>query len=139
MIVLDIMSSNAGSLIRDNRIWGIQRFLQEQCINILAIQETHLKDQDVENFNRYFPDIQTVVSNGINGERGVAIFCDTNINMQSIDISGFVNTVPGLVNLEPGRLAVASLANNDLAFTLINAYAPNNPQHTESFLQRLMS
>ena len=91
--MLDIMSSNAGSLTRENRIWSVQRFLREQSINILAVQETHLNDQDVTTFKRITPDVQILANNGAQGERGVAIFCTPNIEMEEIKLADFFNTV----------------------------------------------
>jgi hypothetical protein len=50
MTVLEIMSSNAGSLIKDNRLWRIQQFFRKQSVNILAVQETHLTAESVDSF-----------------------------------------------------------------------------------------
>jgi exonuclease III len=135
MTVLDIMSSNAESLTRDNRIWSTQQFLREQSISILAVQETHLTDQDVENFKRLIPDVHICVNNGTQRERGVAIFCTSDVNMEEINQSDFFNTVPGLADIEPGRLVIARITNEDVEFILINVYAPNDsPGRSELFI-----
>ena len=127
--MLDIISSNAGSLTRENRIWSVQRFLREQSINILAVQETHLSDQNVITCKRITPDVQILANNGAQGERGVAIFCTPNIDIEEIKLADFFNTVPGLANIEPGRLLAARITLEDVELTILNVYAPNNARN----------
>jgi exonuclease III len=137
--MLDIISSNAGLLIRNSRIWSIQHFLREQSVNILVIQETHLNNQNVVNFKRIISDVQVIVNNSIQSKHRVTIFCTLNIKVEEINLTGFFNTISELTNLESKRLITIRITTENVAFTMLNVYAFNNAQSHRDLFKTLMT
>src|SRR5688572_1958243 len=125
-MLLDIMSSNTGSLTVNGRLWGIQRFLREHKLDVLTVQETHLTDEDVLTFKRILPDFSILANNGNQAERGVALFCAPETTLEEVPLANLYGQVPELLNIDSGRLIVARVTKDNFKTTVINVYAPNN-------------
>ena len=125
MLSLDIMSSNAGSLSVNNRIWGIQRFMREQTVDILAVQETHLSTAVTNSFTNSENKISLLAANGTTSERGVAIFFNSSIEAEAVPIMPLIDQIPELGEVESGRIQIVKVNKGDIQATLINVYAPN--------------
>jgi hypothetical protein len=80
-----------------------------------------------------------VVNNGTQNERGVAIFCSSNVNIEKLNLDQFLTTIPDLNNIESGRLLAAKIVTEDLECTLFNVYAPNEAQSRQVLLRAMKS
>ena len=101
----------------------INQLMRESKINMLAIQETHLK-QEVDNLHNLFgTHLKIIFSQGINHRAaGVAIVINKDHSMHE-NIEEY--------EMIPGRALLAQIPwQGDLLLTVLNIYAPNN--HTES-------
>jgi hypothetical protein len=59
------------------------------------------------------------------------------MKVKEINLTGFFNTVPGLANLESSRLTVARITTEEVVFTMLNIYAPNNAQSCRGLFRTL--
>jgi exonuclease III len=137
MSSLDIMSSNAGSLSVNNRIWGIQRFMREQAVDILAVQETHLSTTVINSFTSPGHEISLLAANGTSSERGVAIFFNSSVEAEAVPIMPLIEQIPELSEVESGRFQFVKVNKGDIHATIINVYAPNNVQNRRNFFNIL--
>jgi exonuclease III len=137
MLSLDIMSSNAGSLSVNNRIWGIQHFMREQAVDILAVQETHLSTTVTNSFTNPGQDITLLAANGTSSERGVAIFFNSSVEAEEVPIMPLTEQIPELNEIESGRLQIAKIKKGNIQATVINVYAPNLVQNRRIFFNTL--
>src|SRR4029079_7696943 len=96
-----------------------------------------MMDQDVASLIRRSPDVNIIVDNGTQAERGVAIFSTPEVTLSKINLDQYVNIIPDLLNIDSGRLLVASLATEDFQAIIINVYAPNNSPDRRNFFSTI--
>ena len=80
-----------------------------------------------------------VANNGTQNERGVAIFCNSNVNIEKLNLDQFLATTPGLNNVESGRLLVARITTEDLECTIFNVYTLNEAHGRRVLLKAMES
>ena len=100
--------------------WG-----KQQKANILFLQETHITNDIQQNFDRQFNG--TVAhSPGTSNSRGVAILIHSSINHKVL------NTYNDVF----GRILILNVEIDAQIYSLINVYAPNNPNDRNSFFKQ---
>ncbi|EPS93001.1 hypothetical protein FOMPIDRAFT_1097224, partial [Fomitopsis schrenkii] len=123
-----------GDITTTTSKWGtVNQLLREERIGILAVQETHLADEDVHTIHDLYgrrlhvvnspdPDTPTLA-------RGVAII----LNRELVDTSAVTST-----HIVPGR-AILTTTNwhAGKSLTILNVYAPNAASENTSFWETL--
>ena len=105
--------------------------MREYKTNLLAVQEMHLTQEDVDNIHDlYGTRLKVIFSQGDNHRAaGVAIVINKERSM-STAIEEF--------EIIPGRALLACIPwHGDLLLTILNVYAPNGPAENETFWKEL--
>jgi exonuclease III len=117
----------------NDKWYHINQLLKEQRIAVLAVQETHLTQQHVDNLHRLFGKrLQINFSQGpTTNAQGVAIVLNRELtNVQGIQQHTII----------PGRAMILELPwHNDLTLTMLNVYAPNAHNDNQAFWESLCS
>ena len=109
----------------------INQLMKESKINLLTIQEAHLKQDEVDDLHTLFGTrLKIIASQGENHRAaGVAIVVNKERSMHE-DIEEY--------ELVPGRALLAKIPwHGDLLLTVLNVYAPNNHAESEIFFKNL--
>ena len=126
--------SGRGDIARVNDKWSaVNQLLREKKIGILAVQESHLDDEGVEEVKRLYGR-RLHIAHSADPEnptaaRGVAII----LNREIVDIANVRTT-----EIIPGRAMIITTrwhAERDI--TVLNVYAPNSPSENEAFWKAL--
>ena len=109
----------------------INQLIKESKINMLAVQETHLRQEEVDDLHNLFGTrLKILFSQGANCRAaGVAIVINKDRSMhENIDEYEMI----------PGRALLARIPwHGDLLLTVLNVYAPNNHAESETFFKEL--
>ncbi|KAJ7351631.1 hypothetical protein DFH08DRAFT_694721 [Mycena albidolilacea] len=110
----------------------INQIMRDRKIGILAVQETHLSPEDVDDTHKLFskrPQVYATIDPASPQSKGVAIV----VNKEVSNIVGIKTKV-----LIPGRaLHLTILWHADEKLTVIAAYAPNDPTENAAFLETM--
>ena len=126
---LNINGRSAPDAPRRPSKWNtIHSLMRDERIGVLAIQESHLQQSDIEYIHRLYGRRLLVLNSAdpsSHNARGVAFV----MNRELVDISN-----PVFSELHPGRAALLTFHwHNNTTLTLLNVYAPNSPHDNASF------
>ncbi|KAI0341942.1 DNase I-like protein, partial [Trametopsis cervina] len=108
---------------------AINQLVREQKTAVLAIQETHLSNEHVDDLQSLFGNrihiIHSPAPERPTANAGVAFV----LNKERLEVSLTTSTV-----VIPGRAMALNLVwHNDVPLTILNVYAPNSPTENERF------
>jgi len=109
----------------------INQLMRESKINMLTIQETHLKQEEVDDLHNLFGTrLKILFSQGANHRAaGVAIVLNKDCSMHK-NVEEY--------EMIPGRALLARIPwHGDLLLMVLNIYAPNNHTESEAFFKEL--
>ena len=109
----------------------INQLMKESKINLLTIQEAHLRQDEVDDLHTLFGTWLKIISSQGENHRaaGVAIVVNKDRSMHE-DIEEY--------ELVPRRALLAKVPwHGDLLLTVLNIYAPNNHAKSEIFFKTL--
>jgi exonuclease III len=129
---LNIRGRNATTSNGSNNKWrDLNQLLRDSRTGIIALQETHLTEETVDEIHTLFSSrMKVVFSQGDNTRAaGVAFVINKDLSIHQ-----------GIVTHEliPGRALLMSVPwHSNLLLTILNVYAPNAPAENEKFWQDL--
>ena len=124
--ILHICSINTNGLQQSEKRQRLIEWSKQQQCNILLMQETHFS-QNIE--NKLIQDFKGSLyqSNGTSNSRGVAIWIKKNVEFKLIDE----------YKDNEGRLLLINFEINNVIYTIINIYAPNNMNKRNTFFKQV--
>ena len=129
---LNIRGWNASTGTGSNNKWrDLNQLLCDTCTGIIALQETHLTEESVNDIHNLFGSrMKVIFSQGDNPRAaGVAFVINKDLSIYQ-----------GVVThkLIPGRALLISIPwHSNLLLTILNVYAPNAPMENEKFWRDL--
>ncbi|KAI0312818.1 Endonuclease/exonuclease/phosphatase, partial [Amylostereum chailletii] len=120
-----------GNVLPLNKWQGLNKVIRERHIGILALQETHLTEPDVESLTRMYPNIRVFSSRNEThpNREGVAFV----INRQMTHADGVT-----LTEIIPGRAILLRIPwHGSMILQVLNIYAPNSPADNTNFWNTL--
>ena len=122
--------SGKGLLFGEDNKWAaIHRLVRDKKLGILAIQESHLTDEDIEIihdlYGRRLYILNSKDPTNASAARGVAFV----LNKELVDVKNAT-----LTEIIPGRaITLKTKWHADTNITILNVYAPNNTRENEEF------
>ena len=123
---LHITSINTQGLRNINKRNRFYAWCKQQKASIIFTQETHFTNDIISQVKSEWEG-QTIHSVGTSNSRGVSIFIHKNINVQIQD-----TTID-----ENGRYIICNVTINDIDYSLICIYAPNENKRRNAFLRHI--
>ena len=126
--------SGKGLLYEENNKWAaIHRLVRDKKLGVLAIQESHLTEEDIKTIHDLYGRRLFVLNSqdptAASAARGVAFV----LNREIVDIKN-----ANLTEHIPGRAATLKMKwHADTDITITNVYAPNNTRENEVFWSSL--
>lgn len=123
---LKIATLNIRSINKTSKIFFLNELLNNQKIDLLALQETHLIDLNLLNeIKNILPNYQILIPILDNSYKGIGFIISNKIKVISCEI----------INKE--RFAIISIHHNNTKIDIANIYAPNNYNEQIEFINDL--
>ena len=123
---LELCTFNIRGLKNTSKANAIINSLKNSKINIIALQETHLIEQDYENYLNHIWQGPIVYAEGTSHSKGLCIMFDSYFKVNDISRI-FYND----------RILLCSFKVGDEIFFICNIYAPNDPRQKKQFFNSL--
>lgn len=122
---LNIISLNVNGVRDNNKRSTLFHWLQEQNFDLIFIQESHCESQeDIDMWTKEWQG-KTFWSNGTKASKGVACLIKPKLDLNIIEIQKDTD----------GRFLHVNVIVDEMKFTIVNIYAPNNVSERKTFFK----
>lgn len=123
---LHLLTLNVQGIRDKNKQRRFIEWCKQQKADLLFLQETHLTPELFQGFERKYNG-HIIHSPGSSNSRGVAVLFHSSFHFKLLNV----------ICDEDGRYIIANIETDKEYYTLVNIYAPNDPNLRNSFFKHI--